>query len=137
MCTKGCCEVGQHIYGENSTFFDDENNDNTDNEISHFEAYEALYDGCHPQYNLPAYCVEINHVDCLKTISKEKNFMWHADLAIIAIENDNLEALIYIVDNMGDVEMDIDMNDVGPNCKRYVKKLLIKLNGETYIKKVM
>ena len=61
--------------------------------------------------------------------------MYHSDLAIIAIEHDNFECLQYIVEHLGDVTLDIDINNVGENCKEYVKNILcntIKKNGKTY-----
>ncbi len=139
MCSKGCCKVGQYIYGKDSKFFEydsDSDNNNIDgNEISHYEAFDALYDVGNPLYNLPAYCVEIGHIECLKTISKEEQFMYHADLAMIAVEQDNLECLKYIIEEMGDVKLNLNDQDVGPNCKDYVNDILLKLNGQTYIDK--
>ena len=141
MCSKGCCEVGTYIYGKNSTFFDDDDYDNDNNKddnntISHYEAFHALYIGGHPNYNLPAYCVEIGHIECLKKISKEEDFMYHSDLAIVAIEHDNLECLQYIVEHLGDVKLVNDINDVGENCKEYVKNILcnrIRKNRQPYV----
>lgn len=137
MCPKGCCEVGRIVYGKNSNFFhnddDDENSEVNYSDIEHYEAFDGIYSGGHPNYRLPAYCVEIGHYECLKTISKEEGFMYHGDMAFVAIEHDNLECLKYIVEELGDVSFNIDIADVGPNCKEYVEQVLSKLNGETYI----
>lgn len=120
MCSKGCCEVGTYIYGKNSTFFEDEDKDHDNDTIIQYEAFKALYNDGHPHYILPAYCVEIGHIECLKKIAKEEQFMYHSDLAQIAIEHDNLECLQYIVEDLGDVNVDIDINNVGQHCKEYV-----------------
>ena len=140
MCTNGCCEVGKYVYGENSTFFDDEEdeeNNDEDIEIKHYPAYEAYFgDYGDNNYALPAYCLEKNHLECLKQISKEPKFMYHGDLAICAIESDNLEFLKFIVECLGDVSIDVKISDVGPNCLEYVKNLLKKYKKNKWIDKV-
>lgn len=121
-CVYGCCKVGEIFY--KNKYNDDDNIENKFDEISKYEAYNAIYSGefGHENYALPAFCVCNGHLECLKKLHKNKEFklMWHFDLSNVAIENDNLECLIYILENMGDVDDKFDLNCVGKQCMNYV-----------------
>lgn len=121
-CDKGCCVVGSILYGENYEDIEDAEELEEEILIQH-EAYTQIYqeEFGHINYALPSYCVSINHLECLKTISLEPNFMYHSDLAICAVESDNLECLKFIVEVLGDVQL--EFVEVGPNCEKYVKTI--------------
>ena len=52
---------------------------------------------------------------------------WHTDLADCAIEQDNLEALKFIVEKMGRVK--ISIKEANENCKAYLSYLLSNPNN--------
>lgn len=122
MCSKNCCKVGKIIYGSIDSDIIEENI----TELETYKAFNEMYIDCcgDDNYLLPSYCVSIGHVNCLKQISKEKGFMYHSDLAIVAVENDQLECLKFIIEKLGHVKTEFDMETIGPKCKKYVEKLL-------------
>lgn len=128
-CLKNCCKVGDILYCMSNEYDMEEIIDMYENELQKYDAYIEMQEiGGHINYVLPYYCVEIGHVNCLKYISKLPNFMYHNDLAMCAIDNDQLECLQYIVENCPDIYMieSLDDWDIGENCMEYVKELTKK-----------
>ena len=130
VCSKNCCKVGEIIYWDSD---DDiweiiENN----KELENYKAFNEVFeDRGNENYALPEYCVKTGHLDCLKTISKLPNFMYHSDLAICATEYDNLECLKFILEELRDVNIP-DLKDInGPNCECYIKNIHVLHNGPT------
>lgn len=122
-CDKGCYDVGIILFNtERGPSFAEEKEGHI---LSRHEAYQKIYGGeyGHINYALATYCVHSGHLDCLKNIYKNTNMMWHADLADVAIEADNLECLKFIVDVMGDVTISSKDKEIKKNCKKYVKNL--------------
>lgn len=116
MCVKNCCKVGAILYGDSEL-------DITDIILDEYEAFNEMFNYfCNENYALPLYCVAIGHLECLKKISKEPNFMYHADLAVCAIEHDQIECLKFIIEELGDVYIPTkkDEIEIGEKCKDYV-----------------
>lgn len=125
MCSKGCCNVGEILYGGHGPEEQEleeimENNV----ELEKYPAFQEMFaGGGHPNYALTAYCVEIGHVECLRTLSTLPYFMYHSDLAIVAAECDQLECLQFIIQVLGKVDLPARRHISGPNCKEYITQL--------------
>ena len=128
-CSKGCYEVGLILFGlkdsDNETNTDfGENEKKNKRKLLKYEAYRKMSDGMKYgfiKYALASYCVDVGHADCLRKIHKNLDVHWHADLADCAIEKDDLECLKVIIEEMGDVK--IDVKNIGDNCREYVQNL--------------
>jgi len=110
-CDKGCVMVDRILQGEFDE--DEECNDRSDiidlfnTELSQYPCFLEIVEGeyGHLNYAVAAYAVEKGHLNCLKELYETTDgFMWHNDLASVAIENKRLEELKYILERMGDVE---------------------------------
>ena len=89
------------------------------------EVYNEIYENPfgHINYALTSYCVENNHLNCLKNLYENLTYLqWHNDLAIVALENNNPDCLKYIVETMGDV--------------RVTPEIVLYLKNNTTIKKL-
>jgi len=128
-CTKGCCQVGQILYGTLDEDYDlSEIIESKESELEKYAAFHEMFeDGGDDNYALATYCVRIGHVDCLKTISKLPAIMYHYDLAVCAAEIDNVECLQFILEEMEDVKIPT-LDDAGPNCKTYLQSRATKKN---------
>ena len=127
-CDKQCCKVGAewHKYEcehENEEDFETDEED-SDYPVVDCDSYHAIISGEFGDLNyaLAAYCVTVNHVECLQKLHQAKQIVWHDDLAVVAIEADHLECLRYVVEKMGDVTIKLFL-PLGPNCREYVQKL--------------
>lgn len=111
MCDKGCVKVDKILQGEldEDELCDDRSEiiDIFDDQLSEYPCYLEIIDGDygHLNYAVAAYVVKNGHFDCLKELYETTNgFMWHNDLASVAIENNRLNELKYILEKMGDIE---------------------------------
>lgn len=136
VCRDGCVVVELALGGYekvlNCTAEDDveemSRDEIRDNFCSHLEHYKCFQDAIvgfdygHINYAVAAYCVENNHLNCLKTLHKTGRLMWHNHLAMLALEHGNLPVLQYIVENMGDYRIDEPMSDdICAECRKYVE----------------
>lgn len=133
-CSHQCCNAGVALDWYNAlldNLVEDDTrtletiNAKMDADMADNDAWDAVWSGDygHKNYALAAYCVSIGHVDCLAALRQENIIAWHADLAVYAIEANQLDCLRYIVDHMGDVV--IHASDVDPSsvCAEYVYSL--------------
>jgi hypothetical protein len=98
-CDKNCIDVGNilYVYPYNKN----------DAKLIKLEAYKSIVNGDfgHINYALAAYCVSNNHIECLKKLHQTVDLEWHNDLAIVALECNNITGLKYIVNEMRNVEI--------------------------------
>ncbi len=123
-CDKGCYEVGCVLYGGDYEDRDEAEEKGRDI-LTRYEAYNAIWPGDygHINYALASYCVYMGHVECLKKLHYNVELQWHSDLADCVIYNDDLECLKFVVEVMGDVNIDCKDDELGVNCRDYVKGL--------------
>ena len=129
MCNKGCVEVAKIV----SEYEDiEEAEENASSELQKYECYNKICEGDygHITYALLAYCISNGHLDCIKKIRENEDyfFAYHADSADVAIENNNIEMLKYIVEELGDVT--ISTAHMNNECKKYIDSLLMKYGME-------
>lgn len=106
-CNKGCINVGEILYDNESEYSISEIEERRQNELIKFDCYNEIYrhDFVDINYALSAYCVKIGHLNCLKILHQNGNLVWHNDLAIYALECNKINCLKYIVECMEDVEI--------------------------------
>lgn len=99
--------------------------DKFSSQISGYKCYKEIIEGTsygHINYCVASYCVQHNHLECLKYLHKNTALQWHNDLAAVACTVGNIECLKYIVECMGDVKITTeDMKYVvSKECIEYV-----------------
>jgi len=82
----------------------------------------------HINYALAAYCVIKGHNQCLKHLQRNSNFMWHADLATVTSENNNIECLKYILEYMGDVHVPTIESETSDKIMTFIINLINNTN---------
>ena len=71
--------------------------------------------------------VQYGHLECLKMLHFMGND-WHQDIAVVAIENNELECLKYIIENMGRVntkEQLLQTENISKKCVEYLMSDII------------
>ena len=131
MCDKNCCLVGKLLYCSEIDDIEEANDEYSDELLKCMSYQEIMEDDYgHINYALAAYCVIKGHNQCLKHLHRNSNFMWHADLATVASENNNIECLKYILEYMGDVHVPTIESETSDKIKNYLEQY----NNVKYIK---
>ena len=105
---------------------DDDYEMSNDPRLLEFPCFLAIQGDDHGHFNyaVMSYAVANHHNECLKTLHQQIGASWHGGLAECAAEDDNLEALMYIVEKMGyidDTDHLIDGPKVSVRCQNYLK----------------
>lgn len=124
-CNDGCIEV--------ELFFQDEDGTCRStleecyyNELNKYKCYQNINDYGHLNYAVMNYAASVGHLNCIKYLHKNTDVMWHTGLACVAAENNQLLCLKYIMEEMGDVSLDLNLykHVNSPECKKYLDKFL-------------
>ncbi|AYV82984.1 MAG: hypothetical protein Hyperionvirus3_130 [Hyperionvirus sp.] len=139
-CKDGCIQVEKLLNDEKYDDRSDAEDANFD-KLCKFKCYNSIREGDYGDMNyaVAAYAVEKGHLGCLQTLHKKYDLMWHADLAEVAIENNQFECLQYIMEHMGDVNCcreSLTNSNINDKCKEYIKRICRNCKVEMHPKKI-
>lgn len=123
-CTAGCIEVEQIFQeAEQRDLYRDDTGD--DPRMSKFPCFLSIKNGDYGHFNyaVMGYAVANHHNECLKILHRQTGARWHSSLACYAAEEDNLDALRYIVEHMDDIDTSFDVPTMSVRCQNYLKRL--------------
>lgn len=98
--------------------------DQFSDKIKHLKCFQDAvigYDYGHINYAVASYCVKNGHISCLRYLHQINNMLkWHNDIAEVAIENNQLECLKYILYFMGNFLIKSENISVFNECTEFL-----------------
>lgn len=137
MSDEGAYEVAKIIYNIH------ENNGirgamiKYENILMKFNAFRQMlnsHEYGHYNYALITFCIKKRYLDSIRKMKKNRNIciMFHTNIADVSIENNNLDALLLSIEELGNVNIrNIDALkefDKNNNLSNYLREI-IELNG--------
>jgi len=126
-CDDGCVQLELLLHPK---WYDDdcERSSCSESELEKYPCFGEVMDNCgHHRYAVMSYATKKGHLNCLIRLHK-LGAAWHNDLAMVAVESDQLHCLRYIVEQMGDVAVNKEELRTSARSKEirsYIDNMLI------------